>query len=118
MVKNKVFHFFIILSTVSAWTYFLVLLAAYSVATISLGRIPSYGYPDPKYFSFYEPFEFMLNISGNIWLVSSLFWLTFNFLIIKENLNYFKSKAFLLGAMGQFLAVVIFFSDINNWWMD
>lgn len=120
MTQNnlKAYSFFNTISAISAWTYSLGLISIYLQATSILGHFPSYNNPDPTTFSFYDTYEKVIMIVGNVWLVTFILWIVFTAILLNSHHKYLKSKAFILGLCGHLLVICVFFSSIMDWWAD
>ncbi len=120
MTKNdlKICKVFYTVSTIIAWTFSLSLILIYLQATCILGHFPSYGAPDPKSFSFYDTYESIITMIGNVWLITFILWIIFTSIFLYSHHTYLKSKVFMFGLCGQILVAFVLFSRIVEWWID
>ena len=98
--------------------FIISLLMFYFHAGFVLGHLPSYNFPDPKELSLYLIYHKIIIISTYIFLFSLAGWLT---IILWYILNYRKNilwNALFLSAFIHISAIVLFCSDIFEWFMD
>lgn len=94
------------------------LLTFYFHAGLILGRLPSYNQPDPKELGIYFYYHPIINLTGNIWILSFIIWLlsTVVYLIWKrEKINW---KPVIISILGQVWAILIVLSGIIEWYAD
>ena len=90
----------------------------YIHATAILGYYPKYNSPDPKNLDFYNTYSFLINNTIAFWMVSFTITipLILTYLIIKRKKSNWKLICFSLGS--QTIALLLFFSDILEWFVD
>lgn len=94
------------------------LLTFYFHAGQILGRLPIASSNDPKNFTIYSSYEPLINVTGNIWLFSFIAWTVVVGLYLFLYRGRISWRPILFSAIGQGLAVILFCSKINEWYVD
>ena len=108
---------FYILGTIP-WTFIVSLLAFYFNAEKVLGYFPRYAYPDPKSLSIYEDYSPFINWTIGIWIISFLAWLLLVIVYIALKRNNTKWKLIIVSGIGHSCGILLFLSEITNWYLD
>jgi hypothetical protein len=83
-----------------------------------LGYYPKYNHPDPKTLDIYGNYSVLVNTSISLWIISFLLTipLVIAYLIIKRKKINWKLVGFSL--ISQTIAIILFFSNIFEWYID
>jgi hypothetical protein len=94
------------------------LLTFYFHAGSILGRLPTYSNPDPKELPVYDTYYQVIETTGEVWFYSLFVWLILvpvYLIVSRKNISW---KPVLFSIIGQVAGVILFLSEITNWYMD
>ncbi len=93
------------------------LLTFYFNAASTLGYFPSYNHPDPKILSYYQYHSTVINLTFDTLIIAFLPWIVLSIYMFKKNIKQ-SSNIVVFGAIGYFLSLVLFFSEVLEWYVD
>lgn len=99
------------------YAYSIVLLGFYMNTASSLGYFPTYNHPDPSTLSYYDIYATIINVFANAWIIVILPWIALSIYLFKKHLKQ-SSNILVFGAIGYFISIVLFFSDVLEWFAD
>lgn len=94
------------------------LLGFYFHAACILGKLPTYGQPDPKTLVIYGSYSPIILVTGNIWICSLPIWLivTVTYVILKRKQVVWRPV--LLSLLAQLCAISVLLSRAMKWFAD
>lgn len=98
--------------------WIIVPLIFYFKACNFLGYNPTYNHPDPKELSFYEGYNTIITLSGNLWLMSFFTWVfvvIVTIIVTRKSINW---KPIVLSLIPHVLSILVLLSDITKWFFD
>jgi hypothetical protein len=108
---------FIILGLIP-YGFIISLLTFYFHAGIFLGRLPSYNQPDPKELSFYSSYYPFIQTTLEISLLTIFIWTAVSITYLILNRKSVVWRPVIHSSVGQAIAIVLFYSEIMNWYLD
>lgn len=100
------------------YTFIISLLAFYSKAKDVLGYYPRYGHPDPKELAIYDDYNMIVNFSLIAWIYTIVIWLILVVVYVIKNRKKINWTPVIVTYIGQYLAVILLFSTIFEWYID
>jgi hypothetical protein len=100
------------------FAFIISLLAFYFHAGQLLGHLPIANSNDPKNFSIYSTYHSLIDVTGNLWIFSFIAW---TFVVMLYLFLYRKDASrrhIVASAIGHGLAIILFCSKINEWYID
>ncbi len=94
------------------------ILIFYFHAAKIIGHLPRYNQPDPKELEIYEIYHPIINFTGNIWIYSFLIWLILIITFIYKSRKKLNYKLITISIICQVIPIIIFFTEILEWYAD
>ena len=117
-MKYNFWKISLIISAILPFGFIISLLTFYFHATSILGYYPKYNRPDPKTLDIYNNYSEFINITVGLWMLSFFISipLVISYIIIKRKKINWKWIGFTI--ISQTIPVILFFSDILEWYVD
>ena len=94
------------------------ILAFYLHASKILGHFPTYSNPDPKGLDIYEIYDPIITITFGTWFFSFVLWLILILIYVGKTQKQPTYKPIFVTSGLQFIALLILFSRIFEWYVD
>ncbi|MDB5268495.1 MAG: hypothetical protein JWP58_1535 [Hymenobacter sp.] len=83
-----------------------------------LGHSPSYNLPDPKELSIHKYYSPLVGITGSLWILSFLFWVSIVVTYVGIKRGKVEWKPLMLGCIGHLVGILLVTSGIGEWEAD
>jgi hypothetical protein len=114
----KYWKYIVIALGLIPFSFIISLLTLYFHAGQLLGHLPIANSDDPKNSPIYLMYEPLIDVTGNIWIFSFIAWTVVVGLYLALCPEDDSKRLIIFSAIGHVLAIILFCSKINEWYMD